>query len=173
LIIQKTGIAKFKITEKPFSNKLINGYQLLINNKEIAVAGIVENSVAEKFDIEQPVYSADINWDHILELSAMVRTVHQEASKFPFIRRDFAFLADKTISFSQIKEIAEKTEKKLLKSVNLFDVYQGENLPEGKKSYAVSFILQSNEKTLSDKEADKIMEKIRQNVERELGAVIR
>ncbi len=141
--------------------------------KVIAQMGIVAGKQLKKFGIEQPVFYADINWNALTKLALSAKLQFKEASKFPAVSRDLALLLDKNVEFSQIEQIAKQTEKKLLKSVELFDVYEGKNLPEGKKSYAVNFILQDTEKTMNDKQIDAIMKKLIANLTRQLNAELR
>ncbi len=134
--------------------------------------GTVKKPILKHFDIKQEVLFADFNWAAILRLiSNKIR--FKELPKYPEVRRDFALLVDNETKFEAIYTIARQTEKALLKDIDLFDVYQGKNLPEGKKSYAVSFVLQDATKTLTDSQIDKIMEKLKHNFENELGAVLR
>jgi phenylalanyl-tRNA synthetase beta chain len=135
--------------------------------------GLVKKSVLKGFGIAQPLLYADFNWDNILSLAKHNAITFAPIPKYPEVRRDFALLIDNTVSFDDIYSIAKNTEKKLLKNINLFDVYEGENLPEGKKSYAVSFTLQDENKTLTDKQIDKIMSKLQANFENKLGAELR
>src|SRR5699024_4478419 len=131
-------------------------------------------SICTPFGIDQEGLFADLDWDSILDKTAENHRLSlKEVSKYPSIRRDFALLIDKTVNFSQIEEIAYTSEKKLLKNVGLFDVYQGKNLPENKKSYAVSFTFLDDKKTLTDKKVDKIMEKLRKRLESQLDAELR
>ena len=116
---------------------------------------------------------ADFNWDQVLNFAKRNTIKFEPIPKFPEVRRDFALLLDDSVSFEEIHTIAKQTEKQLLKEVSLFDVYQGKNLPKGKKSYAVSFILQDEKKTLTDKQIDKIMNKLQHNFENKLGAELR
>jgi len=124
-------------------------------------------------DLDKEVFYADFNFDMILAAARENKIVYKEVSKFPAVRRDLSMLLDKTITFNQLKQIALKSERKLLKEVNVFDVYQGDKLPAGKKSYALSFVLQDEEKTLTDKAIDAIMQKIMYNLGKEAGAEIR
>lgn len=116
---------------------------------------------------------ADFNWDNIIKLAAQNTVIFKEISKYPVVKRDFALLLDSKVSFKDLYDIAFETEKKFLKEVNLFDVYTGDKLPEGKKSYAVSFTLADDKDTLKDKQIDKIMSKLRNNYENKLGAELR
>ena len=124
------------------------------------------------FDIKQEVFYADFNWNLILKLINN-KIKFTDIPKYPEVRRDLALLVDNSVAFDTIYNIARQTEKGLLKDINLFDVYEGKNLPEGKKSYAVSFTLQDNTKTLTDEQIDKIMIKLQKNLESEAGASLR
>ena len=135
--------------------------------------GVVRKKILKHFDIEQEVLYADFNWDAILEVIKARKGGFKSIPKYPGIRRDFALLLDNRVSYEEIEQIALKTEKKLLKEVSLFDVYRGENLPEDKKSYAVSFMFQDENKTLTDKQVDKMMKKLQQSFEKELQAELR
>ena len=134
--------------------------------------GVVKKAVLKHFDIKQEVLFADFNWDLILKLISN-KIKYTAIPKYPEVRRDLSLLLDENVSFESIYAIARQSEKALLKEINLFDVYQGKNLPEGKKSYAVSFIIQDNTKTLTDVQIDKIMNKLQKNFETELGASLR
>jgi phenylalanyl-tRNA synthetase beta chain len=123
--------------------------------------------------VDVEVFYANLNWDNILNTLDLNPVKYKELPKFPEVYRDFAFLIDKHIEFAEIEKIAFETERKLLKNVTLFDVYEGKNLEPGKKSYAVSFTLQDENKTLTDGAIDSIMNKIRKNVEEKLGAKLR
>jgi len=141
--------------------------------KVLVQMGIVSRKILNRFDIDSPVYFADFNWKLLMKSIRNQKVTYYEISKFPAVSRDLALLLDKNIEFSQIEKIAYATEKKLLKEVTLFDVYEGKNLPEGKKSYAVNFVLQDSEKTLNDKAIDSIMNKLIQNLTKELNAELR
>ena len=125
------------------------------------------------FDIDNEVYYADLNWKELMKAIRSVKISYKEISKFPAVKRDLALLLDKNIQFAEIEKIAYETEKKLLKEVELFDVYEGKNLEAGKKSYAVSFLLQDENQTLNDKMIDKIMSQLVKNLEDKLGAKLR
>lgn len=141
--------------------------------KKIAEFGIVTKKVAKMLDIEAPVFYADINWTNLMKLVKKVTVSYYELSKFPAVSRDLALLLDEGVEFVQIEAAAYQAEKKLLKEVKLFDVYEGKNLEAGKKSYAVNFTLQSEEKTLNDKAIEAIMNKIEQNICKSTGATVR
>ena len=133
----------------------------------------MKKSILKKFGISQEVLFADFNWDNILEVAKRNKITFTDIPKYPEVRRDFALLLDQSVSFEEIHKIANQSEKQLLKNVNLFDVYEGKNLPKGKKSYAVSFTLQDEHKTLTDKQIDKIMSKLQSSFEKQLGAELR
>ena len=141
--------------------------------KTICEMGIVNKAIQKRFDIQNEVYYAEINWTQLCKAVRKHEVHYQEISKYPPVSRDLSILIDANIEFAEIERIARNTEKKLLKSVELFDVYEGKNLPEGKKSYAVNFILQDAEKTLNDKAIDAIMNKLITNIKKQLGAELR
>ena len=141
--------------------------------KRLASFGVVTKKLLKAFDIDNEVYFADLNWKELMKAIRSVKISYKEISKFPAVKRDLALLLDKNIQFAEIEKIAFDTEKKLLKEVELFDVYEGKNLEAGKKSYAVSFLLQDESQTLNDKMIDKIMSKLVKNLEDKLGAKLR
>ena len=141
--------------------------------KRLATLGIVTHKVLKTFDIEREVCYADINWKEMLKAIRNVKVSYREISKFPAVKRDLALLLDKKVQFAEVEKVAYETEKKLLKEVSLFDVYEGKNLEAGKKSYAVSFLLQDENATLNEKQIDKIMSKLIANLENKLGAKLR
>ncbi|MFP9115704.1 phenylalanine--tRNA ligase subunit beta [Flavobacterium sp. RHBU_3] len=162
-----------KVQSQPLSSDVFaEGMAFSIGVETIVEFGTVKKNVLKHFDIKQDVLFADFNWAAITKIvSGKIKFT--EISKFPEVRRDLALLVDTAVSFEQIYKTSVLTEKSLLKDVSLFDVYEGKNLPEGKKSYAVSFVLQDSDKTLTDDQIDKIMGKIRQNLEKETGAQLR
>ncbi|XCF05231.1 phenylalanine--tRNA ligase subunit beta [Tamlana crocina] len=171
-ILERLGISRFK--EAPITNDLFSeGLTLGLGKNKLVDFGLVKKSVLKHFDISQEVIYADFNWDAILDLVKHNKIKFTEIPKYPEVRRDFALLLDDNVTFESIYNIAKQSEKQLLKAVNLFDVYQGKNLPKGKKSYAVSFTLQDDKKTLTDKQIDKIMNKLQSNFEKQLGAELR
>lgn len=172
LLLQRLGITNYK--EVTFQNELISeGLQLLVNQKSVIEIGTVSKSILKKADVKSEVFFVDVQWDLLLHASGKKSTIYKEIPKFPEVRRDLALLIDTSISYSQIEETAFQTEKKLLKAVNLFDVYEGEKLEAGKKSYAISFILQDDNSTLGEKQIEKIMEKLISTFKEKLGASIR
>lgn len=145
----------------------------LKNGKVIAKLGNVRPFLLKKHDIDSDVFFADIIWNNLMLATKRNITRYSEISKFPEVRRDLALLIDSNIKFVEIEKIAYSTERKLLKSVSLFDVYEGKNLPTGKKSYAVCFILQDSTQTLTEKQIDSVMDKLVKNYEKQLGASLR
>lgn len=141
--------------------------------KVICEMGIVSRAIQKRFGIQNEVFYADINWAQLCKAVKKHAVHYEEVSKFPAVSRDLSLLIDTKTEFAEIERIARNTEKKLLKSVELFDVYEGKNLPEGKKSYAVNFILQDPDKTLNDKAIDAIMNKLINNIKKQLGAELR
>ncbi|WP_308551334.1 phenylalanine--tRNA ligase subunit beta [uncultured Mediterranea sp.] len=141
--------------------------------KRLASFGVVKRKLLKAFDIENDVYYADLNWNELMKAIKNIKVSYTEISKFPAVKRDLALLIDKKVQFAEIEKIAYETEKKLLKSVELFDVYEGKNLEDGKKSYAVSFLLQDENATLNEKQIDKIMQKLITNLQNKLDAKLR
>ena len=170
-ILMRLGIEKTKnvpMTSDVFSE----GVAISLGTDILVEYGVVKKSILKHFDIKQEIFYADFNWDLILkQISTKIKFT--EIPKYPEVRRDLSLLIDNAISFESIYAVARQTEKSLLKDINLFDVYQGGNLPEGKKSYAVSFLIQDTTKTLTDVQIDKIMNKLQKNFETELGASLR
>jgi phenylalanyl-tRNA synthetase beta chain len=170
-ILSRLGIDKTK-NQPVVSDIFAEGVAIAVGNEIIVEMGTVKKSILKHFDIKQEVLFADCNWNAILKLIGN-KIKYKDIPKYPEVRRDFALLIDNEIPFEAIYNLAQQTEKSLLKDIALFDVYQGKNLPEGKKSYAVSFLLQDASKTLTDAQIDKIMSKLQTNFETTLGAVLR
>ncbi|MGV8093373.1 MAG: phenylalanine--tRNA ligase subunit beta [Mangrovibacterium sp.] len=143
------------------------------NGKKLVEMGIVQSRIYKEFDIDNPVYYADFLMDYIIPSQKNNKTSFTDMPRYPEVRRDLALLLNKEVRFADIRNLAVRTERKLLRSVDLFDVYEGKGIPEGKKSYAVSFILRDDEKTLNDSQIDKIMQKLILTFEKELGAQLR
>ncbi|MBQ8833127.1 MAG: phenylalanine--tRNA ligase subunit beta [Paludibacteraceae bacterium] len=143
------------------------------NGKQIGMMGVVNSKLLKAFDIDNPVYYADLDWSMLLKLNKQYKPVINDLPKFPEVKRDFALLVDKSVKFADLAKAAIATEKKLLKAVNLFDVYEGKNLEAGKKSYALSFILQDTENTLKDKQIEAIMAKLQKVFEEKFDAKLR
>jgi phenylalanyl-tRNA synthetase beta chain len=170
-VLSRLGIQKTQnipVTSDVFSEGIAIGF----GNDVLVEFGVVKKSILKHFDIKQEVLYADFNWALILKLLSN-KIKYAEIPKYPEVRRDLSLLLDDNVSFDSIYNLARQTEKSLLKDISLFDVYQGKNLPEGKKSYAVSFTIQDNTKTLTDAQIDKIMGKLQKNLETELGASLR
>ena len=171
-VLSRLGIAQWKV--KPVKDaQFSEGLEYTVQKKQVVSFGLVSKAIRKHFDIEQEVLFADFNWDTILDLVQQNSIKFVPIPKNPAVRRDFALLLDQEVTFDQIYQEAFMVEKKLLQNVALFDVYEGKNLPEGKKSYAVSFTLQDEHKTLTDKEIDKIMNKLQQRFEKSLNAELR
>jgi phenylalanyl-tRNA synthetase beta chain len=171
-ILQRLNITDF-VVEDATCSKLSFGLQYMLNGKQLVKFGPVGAAALKKTDVDKEVFYADFNFDMVLNAVRKNVIVYQEVSKFPAVRRDLSMLIDKSVSFGQLKQIAQRTERKLLKEVSVFDVYQGDKLPAGKKSYALSFIIQDIEKTLTDKAIDSVMQKLIYNLGKEAGAEIR
>lgn len=173
-IIERLGIDISKLEVKENNPETMAfSLQYYSNNKKLAEIAMLSNDVLKQFDIAQDVYYADINWKLLIKLSNTYKLVYKPVSKFPSVKRDLSLTIDNTIRFTDLRDAAFKTEKKLLKKVSLFDVYQGKNMEEGKKSYALSFILQDELKTLTDKVIDKTMAKILRTYENDFNAKLR
>ena len=174
-VLRRIGIHQGMIVRSESQGDQFDKGLVLSNRggKVLCEMGIVSRKIQKLFDINNPVYYAELNWDALMKATKKSNVLFTELSKFPSVSRDLALLIDKTVTFSQVEQIARQTEKKLLKSVELFDVYEGKNLPEGKKSYAVNFILQDEQKTLNDKQIEAIMSKLIAQLKNQLGAELR
>ncbi|MCD2259551.1 phenylalanine--tRNA ligase subunit beta [Psychroserpens luteolus] len=170
--LERLGISKFKVS--PIKNDMFSeGISLSLGKTKLVEFGIISKKILKHFGISQEVLFADFNWDNVISMTKHNSIMFKAIPKYPEVRRDFALLLDEHTTFEEIDKIAMQTEKQLLKDVDLFDVYQGKNLPKGKKSYAVSFVIQDENKTLTDKQIDKIMNKLQANFEKQLGAELR
>jgi len=175
-ILQRVAILKYneeQANRSEFSQAILLEGKLLEGKKQLAVLGQVSDKMLNKYGINQPVYFAELNWDNIVGESSTLNQKLSPIPKFPSVERDLALLVDDQTSFSALKETAQKSEKKLLKSVSLFDVYEGKNLPSGKKSYALRFVLSDEHKTLTDKQIDKVMAKIQKQLETQHAVELR
>ncbi|RYY07567.1 MAG: phenylalanine--tRNA ligase subunit beta [Sphingobacteriaceae bacterium] len=172
VLLQKAGVKDF-VTEDTESVTLDYGLTYQIGNKVLVEFGAVAKAEFKKADVNQPVFYADFDFDFLLKQVGKNKIVYREVSKFPAVKRDLSMLVDEHITFNQLKQTALKSERKLIKDVNVFDVYKGNKISEGKKSYALSFMLQDEEKTLTDKAIDAAMQKIVFNLQKEAGAEIR
>lgn len=171
-ILFRLGITKIK-SEEISTYGFSEGLMYKHKKNRLVCFGKVDKKIIKSFGIKQELYYADFNWDLILNLVLNTKIKYLEVSKFPSVKRDLSLLIDKEVTFKELNTIAKQTETKILKSVNLFDVYEGDKLPEGKKSYALSFILEDNTKTLTDKYIDKVMNKLISSYETKVGAEVR
>ncbi|MDG2357053.1 MAG: phenylalanine--tRNA ligase subunit beta [Polaribacter sp.] len=171
-LLSRLGIEKVK--SSPTKQDIFSeGVSFGLGKMKLVEFGVVKPTLLKEFGIKQEVLFADFNWDTILKLTGNQKINVSELQKFPSVKRDLALLLDSKTAFDEVYNLAFQTERKLLKEVDLFDVYEGDKLPDGKKSYAVSFLLQDETKTLADKQIDKIMQKLRQAFEKNLDAVLR
>ena len=171
-VLERLGITDYSengTNDENFSE----GLSFSKNGKLLVEFGTINKSITANFGIDAETFYADFKWDDVLEEIATDNFILKAIPKFPKVKRDLALLIDESVTFDSLKKTAQQTEKKLLKNINLFDVYTGSKLPEGKKSYALSFTLQDEKRTLTDKQIDKIMKKLHQNFESEFGASLR
>jgi phenylalanyl-tRNA synthetase beta chain len=171
-VFERLGLTRLKSSPTK-TDVLSEGMSLSKGEKTLVDFGLIKKSVLKHFGISQNVLFADFNWDNVLEMAQHNKIKFSAIPKYPEVRRDLSLLLGNNVTFEDIHTIAKQTEKQLLKNVNLFDVYEGKKLPAGKKSYAVSFTLQDEHKTLNDKQIDKIMSKLQSNFESKLGAELR
>ena len=174
-VLRRLGVNVQLLTSEPLNSELCSDGMMIKapNGKQIGFMGIVNGKLLKAFDIDNPVYYADLDWNMLLKLNKQYKPVINDLPKFPEVKRDFALLVDKSVKFADLAKAALAAEKKLLKAVNLFDVYEGKNLEAGKKSYALSFILQDAENTLKDKQIEAIMAKLLKTFEEKFGAKLR
>ncbi len=174
-ILARVGVRPGMLVRKKSSNPIFSSALTLENRggKQIAELGVLAKKVLKSADIAAPVYYAEINWTALMKVIRKQKVEFTDIPKFPAVSRDLALLIDKSVEFAQIEEIARQTEKKFLKRVELFDVYEGDKLPAGKKSYAVNFILQDPEKTMGDKQIEAIMNKLITQLKQRLNAELR
>ena len=174
-ILARIGVQQGMLVRKKSQNPIFSAGLTIENRggKLMLEMGVLAKKVQKAADIDAPVYYCEMNWTALMKLLRNKQVLFTEIAKYPAVSRDLALLIDQNVEFAQIEEIARQTEKKLLKKVELFDVYEGKNLPAGKKSYAVNFILQDAEKTMGDKQIDAIMQKLIANLKKQLGAELR
>jgi phenylalanyl-tRNA synthetase beta chain len=174
-ILRRIGVKPGMIVRKKSENPIFSAGLSIENRggKLLIEMGIINKKLLKQFDLSAPVYYAELNWTALMKVIKKNEVLYTEISKFPAVSRDLALLVDNSVEFAQIEQIARQTEKKLLKKVELFDVYEGDKLPAGKKSYAVNFILQDEEKTMGDKQIDAIMQKLIANIKKQLNAELR
>ncbi len=173
LVLKKLNYDIASLKQQEIQNEVFSyGLSYSINGKTLLELGLVNRAVRNYFDVSNEVFYADFSWNNLLRYCSDIKQV-KPINKYPAVKRDLALLVEKSTSFADIKDLAHKTERKLLKSVSIFDVYEGKNIEEGKKSYAVNFVLQDENKTLKDKQIDKIMNKLIRTFEQSLGAKLR
>ena len=174
-IFARLGIGVEELVVAQLSDDMFSAKLDITNRggKVVGTLGVVKYSLLKKMDIEQPVFYGEFNWDTIVKMTAKKKVTFTDLPKTQPVKRDLALLVDQAVTFAQIEKVVKASEKKLLQNVSLFDVYEGKNLEEGKKSYAISVTLQDAEKTLQDKQIDSVMSKIVANLEREIGAKLR
>ena len=174
-ILVRLGVDLSKTTVERLENELFSDGLVLkaANGKALGFIGIVNRKQLKAFDIDQEVYYADLDWNQLLKQNKQYKAVINDLPKYPEVKRDFALLVDKAVEFADLARAAFSTEKKLLKNVYLFDVYEGKNLEAGKKSYALSFILQDAENTLKDTQIENIMNRLKATFEEKFNATLR
>ena len=174
-ILRRIGLKPGMTVRKKSENDIFSAGITIENRggKKLVEMGIITKKLQKQFGLDNPVYYAELNWTQLMKATKKNEVLYTEISKFPAVSRDLALLVDNSVEFAQIEQIARQTEKKLLKKVELFDVYEGDKLPAGKKSYAVNFILQDEEKTMGDKQIDAIMQKVIANIKKQLNAELR
>lgn len=173
-ILAKAGVDAESLQERVFEDESCSyGLSLSQNEKSVVQFGAVNKTYLKSYDIAGDVFYADIDWAFLLKLASRNKVEFRELSKFPQVRRDLSMMIGTEVNYSKIKEIAYKTERNLLKEINLFDVYEGDKIEAGKKSYAITFILRDDKQTLTDKQIDKVMNRLMDAFEREAGAIIR
>ena len=174
-ILRRLGVDEKKTVRRTFTNEIYSSGMTIETaaGRTLATFGIVDRRIARQADIDTEVSFAELSWTALMKETRRATTVFREIPKFPEVRRDLALLVDTAVTFAEIEQTAADTDRKLLRRVVLFDVYEGKNLPAGKKSYAVSFYLQDAERTLTDRRIDDLMAKLRRNLESKLGAQLR
>ena len=174
-VLNRIGLPMGAVVFKESENNIFSKGITVENRggKVLVEMGVVARNLQKKFDIDNEVYFADLYWNQLTKAVRKQKVGFKEISKYPAVSRDLALLLDKSVEFASVEQIAYNAERKLLKKVELFDVYEGKNLPDGKKSYAVNFILQDEQKTLNDKAIDAVMQKIIQNLKKQLNAELR
>ena len=174
-ILRRIGLKPGMTVRKKSENDIFSSGLTIENRggKKLVEMGIITKKLQKQFGLDNPVYYAEMNWTALMKVTKKNEVLYTEISKFPAVSRDLALLVDDSVEFAQIEQIARQTEKKFLKKVELFDVYEGDKLPAGKKSYAVNFILQDEEKTMGDKQIDAIMQKLIANIKKQLNAELR
>ena len=173
-LLKRFGLDIYALKCEPLKSDLYGeAIEIQMNGKRLLEMGVVSGKLRKKLDVKQEVYYLELNFDQLVKSTKKHRIQAEELSKFPEVKRDLALLVDRTVSFAQLREVALQTERKLLKRVSLFDVYEGDKLPEGKKSYALSFILEDKSRTLDEKTIERVMSNLQRQFEQKCGAVVR
>ena len=173
-LLRRFGIDIYSLKAVSLESDLFgDALSLELNGKELLQIGVVSPKIKKLFDLKQDVYLLELNFDMLVKSTKKLKIQAKELSKFPEVKRDLALLVDKSTTFAQLREVALQAERKLLKSVSLFDVYEGDKLPEGKKSYALSFVLEDKSRTLDERTIEKTMSNIQRQLEQKCGAVVR
>ena len=174
-VLRRIGLKPGMTVRKKSENPVFSAGITIENRggKVLCEMGVLTKKLQKQFGIDNTVYYAEMNWTQLMKATKKNEVTFTEVPRFPAVSRDLALLVDNSVEFAQIEQIARQSEKKLLKKVELFDVYEGDKLPAGKKSYAVNFILQDDEKTMGDKQIDDIMQKLIQNLKKQLNAELR
>ena len=171
-LLESLGLSgiEWQITPHPHFDEAFN---IIHQKKNLGTYGLVSKSLNKKFGISQNVYLAELNWNVIVDHAYTNTLTYEEVAKYPMVKRDFALLLDESTSFEDLQKVALNTNKKILKEVRLFDVYEGKTLDKGKKSYGLSFTFQDKNKTLTDKQVDRVMKELQKNFEQEFDSKLR
>ncbi len=176
LLLRRFGADLYQMETAPAPSDIFSegvAYSLPGQHIPLAVVGTILPALARKFDVKQPVFAAEINWNTLFLLVKRDKVAFKELPRFPEVRRDLALLLDESVSYSDLYRSSFKAARKLLKQVTLFDVYRGDKIPAGKKQYALGFVLQDQEKTLTDSDVERIMDKLLSTFVNEYGAALR
>ena len=173
-LLKRFGQDIYSLKCEPLKSDLYGeAIEVQANGKRLLEIGVVSPKLRKKLDVKQEVYFLELNFDQLVKMTKKHRIQAEELSKFPEVKRDLALLVDRSVSFAQLREVALQTERKLLKRVSLFDIYEGDKLPEGKKSYALSFILEDKSRTLDEKTIERVMSNLQRQFEQKCGAAVR
>lgn len=176
LLLKRFGADIYQLWNEPAPSDIFSEgmtYKLPGKGQQLAMMGTVNPSLAKRFGVKQPVFAAEINWKVLFELVKRDKVAFKELPKFPEVRRDLALLLDENVTYEQLRAAAFKQSKGLLKQVGLFDVYRGDKIPAGKKQYALSFVIQDLEKTLTDQDTERLMERLLTTFQAQFGAQLR
>ena len=173
-LLRRFGLDIYALKSEPLQSDLFGeGLSVELNGKPLMQIGTVASKIRRRMDVKQEVYYLELNFDALVKSTKKQKIAAGELSKYPEVKRDLALLVDRQTTFAQLRETAFATERKLLKSVSLFDVYEGDKLPEGKKSYALSFVLEDKSRTLDDKTIERVMTNLARQFELRCGATVR